>query len=249
MDYDKANEWPVTTIQGSSGAVEVVGNPWVFIKHEGQWYAATWEWLRPGQTCKDKNSVAGDHIKQSPFVEMDWTPTPGQTYWLMVSAPARMGQMSVAERSNLLPLVWAGSGGSNNGGGDPPTDPVDVPPPSSSGEVLGHIDSALPQGSGAVVNGWACHQGWEGSINVHLYVGGSAGVGTLVTAATANGASEAAVATACGSTGTAYRFAISMTPEQRSAHAGQPVYVHGISPVGNDNLLLENSGTHTVPAP
>ena len=249
MDYDKANQWPVTTIQGSSGEVEVVGNPWVFIKHEGQWYAATWEWLRPGQTCKDKNSVAGDHIKQSPFVELDWTPTPGQTYWLMVSAPARMGQMTVAERSNLLPLVWSGSGGSNNGGEDPPTNPVDVPPPSSSGEVLGHIDSVVPQGSGAVVNGWACHQGWPGAINVHLYVGGSAGVGTLVTDATADEASEAAVASACGSTGTAHRFAISMTPEQRSAHAGQPVYVHGISPVGKDNLLLENSGTHTVPAP
>jgi hypothetical protein len=104
MNYDKANAWPVTTIGADN--VEIVANPWIFIQHNGQWYAATWEWLRPGQTCKAKSSVAGDHIKQPPFGPMNWVPTPGVTYYMMVSAPARMGQMTVAERSNIVEVVW-----------------------------------------------------------------------------------------------------------------------------------------------
>jgi len=104
MNYDKANAWPITTIGADN--VEIVANPWIFIQHNEQWYAATWEWLRPGQTCKSKSSVAGDHIKQAPFGPMDWVPTTGVTYYMMVSAPARMGQMTVAERSNIVEVVW-----------------------------------------------------------------------------------------------------------------------------------------------
>ncbi|MBR57033.1 MAG: hypothetical protein CMH54_03135 [Myxococcales bacterium] len=105
LEYDKKNVWPIATIGAEN--TEIVANPWIFIPHNGQWYGATWEWMRPGQTCKAKTSVAGDHIKQPPFdAASGWTPTSGQTYYFMVSAPARMGQMTVAERTNLVPLVW-----------------------------------------------------------------------------------------------------------------------------------------------
>jgi hypothetical protein len=80
-------------------------------------------------------------------------------------------------------------------------------------------------------------------------VGGSAGQGTLLGAATANASSEPAVAAACQSSGTAHRFHIPMSHEQLVAYQGQAVYVHGISPVGNDNLLLAGSGDHAVPPP
>jgi hypothetical protein len=105
MEYNKKNVWPIDTIGPDN--VEIVANPWIFIHHNGQWYAATWEWLRPGQTCKNMSSVAGDHIKQSPFnAASGWTPTSGQTYYMMVSAPARMGPMTVLERSNIVEFVW-----------------------------------------------------------------------------------------------------------------------------------------------
>jgi hypothetical protein len=103
LDYDKADEWPIEETSG----VEVVGNPWIFIYEGGTWYGATWEWLRPEQTCKSSSSVAGDHIKQAPFdASSGWTPTSGQTYWFMVSGLARSSLRNVEERTNLVEFVW-----------------------------------------------------------------------------------------------------------------------------------------------
>ena len=247
LDYDMADQWPITHVQGASGAVEIVANPWVFIPHEGRWYAATWEWMRPGQTCKAMTSVAGDHIKQPPFRELDWRPTPGETYWFMVSAPARFGQMTVAERSGLMPLTWPGG---QPGMPDPdPAPNPDVGAPSDLGEIRGYVDAVAPDGAGAAVSGWACHSGWAGSIDVHIYADGPAGQGVVLGQARADLASEPAVAAACDSAGVAHRYRYTISPAHRQAHAGQPIFVHGISPVGNGNLVVGQSGVHRVPAP
>jgi hypothetical protein len=64
LDYDKASVWPIYNI-----GTAVVANPWVFIWENNRWYGATWEWMRPGQTCKSASSAAGSHIKQAPFGE------------------------------------------------------------------------------------------------------------------------------------------------------------------------------------
>lgn len=102
LDYDMANVWPIYNI-----GVDVVANPWIFIWQDAQWYAGTWEWLRPGQTCKAITSVAGDHIKVAPFGENSgWVPTSGTTYYFMVSGLARFSERNVEERSNLVPFVW-----------------------------------------------------------------------------------------------------------------------------------------------
>ena len=103
LDYDMADVWPIYDL----GGTEVVGNPWIFIWEDGVWHAGTWEWLRPGQTCKNIHSVAGSHIKVSPFgEESGWVPTSGDTYYFMVSGLARWSERTVEERTNLVPLVW-----------------------------------------------------------------------------------------------------------------------------------------------
>lgn len=105
MNHDIASKnWPI----GSTGSTDVVGNPWVFIYHNDQWYGATWEWLRPpGQTCKAQSSVAGDHIKQPPFdASSGWTPSSGETLYFMVSGIARYGTPNAQERSEPLRVVW-----------------------------------------------------------------------------------------------------------------------------------------------
>ena len=105
LEYDKANVWSSDYI----GETEVVGNPWIFIynRNEQRWYAATWEWLRPGQTCKFVTSVAGDHIKRSPYdAASGWTPTSGEVYYFMISGLARANQRNAMERTNLVRLVW-----------------------------------------------------------------------------------------------------------------------------------------------
>jgi len=103
MSYDKAGTWPIEVVYDT----DVVGNAWVFIYWEERWYAGTFEWLRPDQTCKAMSSVAGHHIKQSPFDEASgWEPTSGETYYFMISGLARSSDRNVEERTGLMPFVW-----------------------------------------------------------------------------------------------------------------------------------------------
>ncbi|MBI3987967.1 MAG: VCBS repeat-containing protein [Lentisphaerae bacterium] len=98
MEYDKANVWPDT-------GRGLVANPWIFVpKDDGGWYAATWEWLRPGQTRKARSSVAGDHIKRDELE--NFLPVPGAWYGFMVSGLARDGDRNVLERSNVVLVQW-----------------------------------------------------------------------------------------------------------------------------------------------
>jgi len=99
LDYDAANTWPVEDM-----GAEVVGNPWIILEYEGTWYAATWEWLRPGQTCKARSAVDGSHIKQPPL--KSWSPKSGEHYWFMVSGLARSSERNVEARTNLVEVVW-----------------------------------------------------------------------------------------------------------------------------------------------
>ncbi len=131
-----------------------------------------------------------------------------------------------------------------------PKPPVTPPPAPTQGEVKGVIDgiSAAAQGS-YNISGWACAQFSPQSLSVHLYLGGAAGSGTLIGATTPNGSSEAQVATACSSTGNAYRFSIPLSKDQVVQFGGKKIYVHGISPFGLGNHLLSNSGDFIVPMP
>ncbi len=104
--------------------------------------------------------------------------------------------------------------------------------------VTGWLDAVerVPTG-GVVIKGWACAKNWEDSINVHLYVEGQIAKGV-----TANRASEGAVAAACGSTGTAYRFNEFFPESDRVANVGKRIYVFGISPFDLANNVLSGSG-------
>jgi hypothetical protein len=106
------------------------------------------------------------------------------------------------------------------------------------------------------VNGWACSYGWFLPIDVHLYVGGPAGVGTAIGSygADYSKADASAVAGQCGTTGPAYRFDIPLSLATRQAHRGKRIYIHGIHPTGaHANSLVGNSGAsgagYLVPAP
>lgn len=102
LDYDKANVW-----RAVSG---VNANPWVFVKwSDGNWYAATWEYLRRGQTSKPmcvlgKCGGHGDHIKQPPL--SSWRPRSGERIGLMVSGLARGQLRNHQERSNVVMVTW-----------------------------------------------------------------------------------------------------------------------------------------------
>ena len=99
MPYSKARVWPA--VDG------VNANPWVFVNVNGQWYAATFEWLRQGQTSKPKGVLdgsMGDHIKVAPL--SSWRPHSGERIGLMVSGLARTKMRNVQERSNVSMVTW-----------------------------------------------------------------------------------------------------------------------------------------------
>jgi hypothetical protein len=95
--HTKAGQWPVKD--------GLEGNPWIFVNVDGRWYAATYEWLRPDQTCKGiHRDNIGDHIGRPPL--SSWRPRSGETVGLMVSARARTGSDTVRERSNIVMVQW-----------------------------------------------------------------------------------------------------------------------------------------------
>jgi hypothetical protein len=122
-------------------------------------------------------------------------------------------------------------------------------PPKAIGSVVGTIDGIFPSNGSYDVNGWACLSGSPQSIQVTLFMGGPAGTGTRIGDRTlAKKSSEPAVAAACNSTGTNYRFSMPLSAAEAKKFAGQKIYMHGISPSGGTaNKLLGNSGNFIVP--
>lgn len=137
----------------------------------------------------------------------------------------------------------------------PPTRPPSKPPtprptraPTITTVVKGTIDGPSGTiGSSYSINGWACQTGFTQSIRIHVYLGGRAGQGQFFRNILANRGSELAVANACQSTGTAYRFRIPISEAEASQHGGKAVFVHGISVAGTGNLLINRSGQFTIP--
>lgn len=101
INHTKAGLWPTSF----TGSVEVEGNPWVIAYVNGQWYGATYEWLRPGQICKNVTAAnIGAHIKKSPLDT--WVPQGGELVGFLVSTRARDGGGYGDERSQIVEVTW-----------------------------------------------------------------------------------------------------------------------------------------------
>jgi hypothetical protein len=101
LEHTRSGRWP--TLKTESGEIE--GNPWVFVNRGGQWYGATYEWLRKGQVTKNiSGDELGAYTKKEPLTS--WTPQPGELVGFMVSTPARTGESTVNERSNVVTVRW-----------------------------------------------------------------------------------------------------------------------------------------------
>jgi YD repeat-containing protein len=118
---------------------------------------------------------------------------------------------------------------------------------SVNSQVVGTIDGVFNLGGTYTITGWACTTGVVAPIKVDLYVGGPAGSGTAINRYDTNLTSEPAVGVGCKAAGTAYRFSIPIANATRSNFPGAAIYIHGISPFGNGNPLLDHSGSFTIP--
>ncbi|TCV92075.1 YD repeat-containing protein [Luteibacter rhizovicinus] len=115
--------------------------------------------------------------------------------------------------------------------------------------IRGRVDGVAMAGTNATLNGWACSDGSTASISVRVYVGGGPGTGATLGTYLANTASEASIGLECHAAGTAYRYAIDLTDAVRTTHVGKTIYVEGLSSLGGDSVVLQDSGVYVVPPP
>ncbi|MEY4066624.1 MAG: hypothetical protein RIR26_2832 [Pseudomonadota bacterium] len=111
-------------------------------------------------------------------------------------------------------------------------------------EIIGNIDGVF---NGQQIQGWACQKSLSQSILVHVYLGGSAGIGVFAGEFSANLTSDSGVSALCGTSGIAHRFVIPIST--MSAHAGKSIFIHGISPTGLENKAITRSGSFQIPTP
>ncbi|MBF6025163.1 hypothetical protein IU514_14110 [Lysobacter niastensis] len=114
--------------------------------------------------------------------------------------------------------------------------------------LIGKVeDLQLQSDQGYQLQGWACSTGRSASIDVQLYAGDAASIGTLIATYHADQPSDTGIASICQAQGAAYRFRIPITLAIRQAHANKKIHVLGISPSGADNRPLDGSGVLSVP--
>lgn len=103
VDHTGAGRFPTSRF----GTIDVEGNVWVFARFGGQWYAGTYDWLRPGQVCK---AVSGDELGvdqiRIPPMDASWRPRSGDQIGFMVSTRARDDVRAGEERTNIKVITW-----------------------------------------------------------------------------------------------------------------------------------------------
>lgn len=110
--------------------------------------------------------------------------------------------------------------------------------------IKGNIDGVTYSS----ISGWACSTYLNRSVDVHMYLGGSAGSGTLAGATAATLPSDAGIASACSASGSNYRFSFPLDENFIIQNGGKAIYIHGLSPVGASNDTISGSGAVAVPA-
>ena len=110
--------------------------------------------------------------------------------------------------------------------------------------IRGSIDSISSDGGDRTIRGWVCTHGFETPVDFHVYAGGPAGVGTALGAGRADAASEPQVSAACGTARTSHRFAYTVPAAVVAQHAGDAIWIHGITPhgLGAANAVIDRSG-------
>lgn len=103
VDHTAAGRWPTSIL----GDIRVEANAWVFAKFGGQWFGATYDWLRPGQVCKavTGEELGVDQIRRPPM-DGSWAPRTGDEIGFAVSTRARDEVEAGEERTNIKVIRW-----------------------------------------------------------------------------------------------------------------------------------------------
>lgn len=109
VPHSKAGKWPLAYPFGDSTTAE--GTAWIFVYKNNRWKAATFDFLRPGQTSKGTDNIT-DACGALRGELSNFTPTAGQLYGFMITGIARSGYTNnIQERSNVVMQTWNGATG------------------------------------------------------------------------------------------------------------------------------------------
>ena len=111
--HTQAGLWPFSTdvfpvdVGDPPGGAPIEGNIWIMAQFNGVWHAATWDWLRPGQQCKDEGADAfgRDQIRIPPM-DASWVPQLGDPTGFMMSTIARTNLRAGEFRTNIVVRPW-----------------------------------------------------------------------------------------------------------------------------------------------
>ncbi len=160
--WDATRTLSQVTVGGSICYKSDVGSSWhspdgnvnanahIIYYYGGTWYAAPWDYMGVGQTCKN-----ADHIGDMPGTYYGWKPTAGETYYHFLSGISRDPSGGSQERTNIVKQVWGEEPGY------PPASCEGVAPP-----VFNKLTAATFFTEGYVAN------------SVSVYGGGKAGLKT-----------------------------------------------------------------------
>ncbi len=107
LNSNRTSNWPPVPALLRDASINA--NAWLFVKVNEIWYAATWEFMRTGQTVKSTKAVVGaNHLIWPPL--SGFRPVNGEIYGFMVSGVTRngiaSGQTNIQERSNIAFYRW-----------------------------------------------------------------------------------------------------------------------------------------------
>jgi len=233
---------PPSTVIGTIDGVEIDTSPY----GNGKAVLVGWACDRNVSRSIDVHVYLGGAAGQGTFGVV------GNTNVLRPAVSATCGTSNVAHgfRIDLTTLQQQFAGkpiyvhGISTSGGYNPTlaasGQYNVPAVPALG-IKGNVDGFSLVNGRLYLKGWACDRNVAQSVDVHLFAGGPAGLGTFIVSGRANIPREAAVGQACGTSGVAHGFNIDVT-SFKAAFGGQPIYVHGISTSGGYNPFVSGSG-------
>lgn len=106
---DRANVWPRASGQNGAGDLSCCNaNAWAFIRVNGVWHGATWEFLRVGSTTRDLSALRGNgHLRFAPLGTYPSFPAGVESddvVGLMVAGITRnrLSFNNIRERSNIV---------------------------------------------------------------------------------------------------------------------------------------------------
>lgn len=96
--HTSAGKWQ----RNKDGKLE--GNVWAIVNYNGKWRAASWEWLKPGQTSKPWTKIEQGHFKVGDLA--GYQIKQGEEVYIIAAGLSRGNERGTKERTKATKVRW-----------------------------------------------------------------------------------------------------------------------------------------------